>query len=228
MPPGGGAVITRQPHSQTVGVGANVLFSVVAVGSSPLSYQWQFNGADLSGAVASSLTLTNAQATNSGTYSVVITNAYGLVTSSNALLAVIVPVCVSAPTNLVSWWRAEGDASDAAGMNSGTLQGGVTFGGGEVGRSFIFDGSSGLVSIPASASLTWGRATASPLSAGSALMTFLGARWSNGTMVQATGLIFGFPWARLLAMAPARSLPTSAILETATLDFVGAGDCQRR
>ena len=60
------------------------------------------------------------------------------------------------PTNLVSWWRAEGDASDAVGTNSGILQGGVTFGGGEVGQAFIFDGSSGLVRIPASASLNVG------------------------------------------------------------------------
>ncbi len=148
--------ITRQPQSQTVGVGANAVFSVVAAGSSPLRYQWRFNGVSLSGAVGSSLTLTNAQATNSGNYSVLITNAYGSVTSSNAVLAVVVPVCVSAPTNLVSWWRAEGDGSDAVGTNSGSLQGGVTFGGGEVGRAFRFDGSSGLVSIPASASLNVG------------------------------------------------------------------------
>jgi len=148
--------ITTQPQSQTVGVGANAVFSVVAAGTVPLSYQWRFDGTNLSGAVASSLTLTNAQVANSGTYSVVVTNAYGWVASSNALLTVIVPVCVSAPTNLVSWWRGEGDASDTVGTNSGTLQGGVTFGGGEVGRAFSFDGSSGLVSIPASASLNVG------------------------------------------------------------------------
>ena len=148
--------ITTQPQSQTVGVGANAVFSVMAAGTSPLSYQWRLNGTNISGAVASSLTVTNAQVTNSGTYSVVITNAHGSVTSSNALLAVIVPVCVPAASNLVSWWRAEGDASDAAGTNSGILQGGVTFGGGEAGRSFIFDGSSGLVRIPASTELNVG------------------------------------------------------------------------
>ena len=62
--------ITTQPQSQTVGVGANAVFSVMAAGTSPLSYQWQFNGTNISGAAASSLTLTNAQAAISGTYSV--------------------------------------------------------------------------------------------------------------------------------------------------------------
>jgi hypothetical protein len=46
---------------------------------------------------------------------------------------------------LVAWWPGEGNANDIAGTNNGTLEGGVTFTNGEVGRAFSFDGVSGLI-----------------------------------------------------------------------------------
>lgn len=60
------------------------------------------------------------------------------------------PTCVAAPSGLVAWWRADGDASDRAGGHDGTLAGGVAFGAGEVGGAFTFNGVDGLVSVPAS------------------------------------------------------------------------------
>ena len=69
-PPG----ITTQPQSQTVSQTSNATFTVTATGSTPLSYQWLFNGAGLAGATASSYTVANAQTTNAGSYSVIITN----------------------------------------------------------------------------------------------------------------------------------------------------------
>lgn len=65
--------------------------------------------------------------------------------------------CAAVPGNLISWWRAEGDASDVTGTNPGTLQGGATASvAGKVGQAFSFDGSNGYVSIgnPASLKLT--------------------------------------------------------------------------
>ena len=47
-----------------------------------------------------------------------------------------------------AWWRAGGNANDSAGLNHGTLNGGVTFTAGEVGQAFKFDGLSGYVSVP--------------------------------------------------------------------------------
>src|SRR6185503_3950428 len=48
-------VITTQPTNQTVFEGANASFIVVAGGTPPLSYQWQFNGTNLNAATNSRL-----------------------------------------------------------------------------------------------------------------------------------------------------------------------------
>ncbi len=80
--------ITTGPQSQTVSAGASTLFTVTAAGTVPLSYQWFFGAAAISGANASAYTLNNAQAANVGSYSVVVTNIAGTTTSGNATLSV--------------------------------------------------------------------------------------------------------------------------------------------
>jgi len=88
--------ILTQPQSQAVIQGSNATFSVTAAGITPLSYQWYFNGMNvLGGATNTSLTLTNVQTTNAGNYAVVVTNAFGSATSSNAVLTVPIPPTVS-------------------------------------------------------------------------------------------------------------------------------------
>ena len=81
--------ITVPPQSQTVSAGSNCTFTVTATGTAPLGYQWRFNGAALSGASANSYTVTNAQPSNQGPYTVVITNMAGSVTSAPAALIVV-------------------------------------------------------------------------------------------------------------------------------------------
>jgi len=79
--------ITIQPTNQTATAGGSATFTVTATGSQPLNYQWWFNTTNsLAGATNASLTITNVQMTNAGTYSVVVTNLVGSVTSSNATL----------------------------------------------------------------------------------------------------------------------------------------------
>ncbi|MGI8966457.1 MAG: LamG-like jellyroll fold domain-containing protein, partial [Limisphaerales bacterium] len=136
-------MIISQPVSQTVTVGANATFSVTANGSSPLSYQWKFNETNvIAGATYASLVLSNVQVAQAGTYSVQVTNALGSVLSSNAALTVDpVPSCGNTPSNLVAWWRAEGDTSDFVGVDNGTLVGNTVYGSGRVGQAFVFDGS---------------------------------------------------------------------------------------
>ncbi|MEQ2009067.1 MAG: immunoglobulin domain-containing protein [Limisphaerales bacterium] len=94
--------ITTQPTNVTALVTSNAAFSVTAIGTGPLAYQWFFNSTNaLAGATNTSLTLTNAQPTNAGNYTVVVTNAAGSVTSAVAVLMVLVPPTVTAgPTNL--------------------------------------------------------------------------------------------------------------------------------
>ncbi len=83
--------ITTQPINQTVNQGASATFSVVASGSTPLTYQWRFNGANIASATASSYTKSNVQSTNAGSYSVVVSNSFGTATSANAVLTVNTP-----------------------------------------------------------------------------------------------------------------------------------------
>ena len=151
--------ISAQPASQTVTIGSTVAFTVTAGGTPPLSYHWCFDGTNLAGASSSALVLTNVQLANAGSYSVVVTNLAGSATSSNAQLTVFpASACVPAPSGLVSWWRAEGDASDSLRTNNGVLEGGVGFAAGEVGQAFTFNGTNADVRVPASASLNVGLA----------------------------------------------------------------------
>ncbi|MGD1032709.1 MAG: immunoglobulin domain-containing protein, partial [Opitutaceae bacterium] len=79
-------VITVQPAPQTVNAGANPTLSVTATGAT--GYQWQFNGTNITNAVTATLTLANIGTTQAGSYTVVVSNANGPVTSSPASVTV--------------------------------------------------------------------------------------------------------------------------------------------
>ncbi|MGA2240993.1 MAG: choice-of-anchor Q domain-containing protein [Verrucomicrobiota bacterium] len=81
--------IITLPQSQMVVLGSTVDFSATAAGYPPLDYQWFFNGMNaIDGATNSVLELENLQLSQSGAYTVVVTNLFGSVTSSPALLDV--------------------------------------------------------------------------------------------------------------------------------------------
>ena len=91
-------VISASPTNLTVKAGSNATFSVTASGT-PITYTWRFNGTNLPSRTTASITITNAQATNAGDYTVLVTNAAGAVTSSIAMLTVgQVPVITNQPT----------------------------------------------------------------------------------------------------------------------------------
>ncbi len=82
-------VITAQPVDSTVTVHGNASFTVTAIGSPPLSYQWLLNGSLISGAHASNLQLTNLLYSQAGAYQAVVSGPYGSVTSTPAVLTVV-------------------------------------------------------------------------------------------------------------------------------------------
>ena len=81
--------ITNQPADQSVAAGQSATFSVTAVGTAPLTYQWRRNGTAIAGATGTSFTTAATSASDSGTsYSVLVSNATGNITSRSALLTV--------------------------------------------------------------------------------------------------------------------------------------------
>src|SRR5882724_5621591 len=96
--------ITTQPANQTVMAGQTATFAVVAVGTAPLSHQWQKNGANIAGATAASYTtLATTTADSGSTFAAVVTNTAGTVTSTAATLTVntaaVAPTITMQPVN---------------------------------------------------------------------------------------------------------------------------------
>ncbi len=81
-------VIHEHPSNAVVCLGDAVIFSVMAVGDSPLAYQWRRNGRTIPGATSSSHVIASADLASIGTFDVVVTNACGSSTSGAAALIV--------------------------------------------------------------------------------------------------------------------------------------------
>src|SRR6266571_2603159 len=125
--------IVAPPTNQTVLPGATATFAVGAVGTTPLSYQWQSHGTNItSGGNANVLTLRNVSPADAGAYAVVVSNALGSVTNAGGMLAVIP---VSVPGTTLATLYSFKDGSDGANPNglvqatNGTLYGTANSGG---------------------------------------------------------------------------------------------------
>ncbi|HMK86319.1 MAG TPA: immunoglobulin domain-containing protein [Steroidobacteraceae bacterium] len=93
--------ITTQPASETVTAGQTATFSVVATGTAPLTYQWQKNGTPITGATASSyMTPATTTADSGSTFTVIVRNTAGSITSKAATLTVNAP---TAGTDVVTY-----------------------------------------------------------------------------------------------------------------------------
>ena len=91
-------IITVQPVSQKVTAGSNSLFSVAVAGSGPFGYSWYISNTNLiQSETNSTLALSDVSTNETGEYMVVVTNAYGGVTSQVATLTVGLPPTVSTP-----------------------------------------------------------------------------------------------------------------------------------
>src|SRR5262249_31118013 len=97
--------ITLQPQTQAVFAGTNVTFSVGVTGTAPFSYQWILNGISIPGATLANLNLNNAQLSDSGDYTVAVTNAAGWAISDAATLTVMPPPSITnQPVSTTGYW----------------------------------------------------------------------------------------------------------------------------
>ena len=96
VPPYQPPYIAAQPPSKTNGLqGMWVTLSAVAKGAPPLSYQWTKNttnvlsdGGDISGSATAALVVGPLQASDAGSYALIVTNNYGVTNSITVVLTV--------------------------------------------------------------------------------------------------------------------------------------------
>ena len=101
--------ITSQPVSVAAMQGQTVTFNVTATGSAPLIYQWMKNGVPIPSATTATLTLSDVQASDADTYTVMITNPAGSVTSNPVTLTLVfAPSITSSPLSYTAYEKLTG------------------------------------------------------------------------------------------------------------------------
>ncbi|MFO1488340.1 MAG: immunoglobulin domain-containing protein, partial [Verrucomicrobiota bacterium] len=110
--------ITTQPAGRAVIAGQSATLTVVAAGYAPLRYQWFLNSSNaLAGQTNTTLSFSPASLPDTGSYSVIITNSVGAITSSPAVLTVI----DVGPANLPAFSGADGAAKFVSGGRGGLV-----------------------------------------------------------------------------------------------------------
>ena len=113
--------VTAHPADVNATIGATVQLDVNATGTMPLTYQWQAQDANgtwsnLAGATSATLTLTNVQNENNGTYRAIASNTFGSATSNTAVLTVRLPDNLAEFNNgLIAYYPFNGNANDESG-----------------------------------------------------------------------------------------------------------------
>jgi hypothetical protein len=108
-PADGPPKITAQPSNETVTAGQSANFSVLAIGESPLTYQWQQNGMDIMGANSPSYIIATTITAQSGeTFQVVISNSKGSITSNTVTLTVNPVEAVSSSVTVLTYHNDNG------------------------------------------------------------------------------------------------------------------------
>ena len=117
MQVGGPPVIVAHPVGTAVTPGTSVMFCVSAIGSQPLVYQWRRNGANVPGATNSCITIESADVMDGGSYTVIVANDLGVITSDPAVLRLILPP-VQVADNFVDRVRLTGKSGLVAWNNN--------------------------------------------------------------------------------------------------------------
>ncbi len=93
--------LTSPPSNQTAFVGTNITFQADATGLF-LTYQWSLNGTNLPGATTNTLTLTNVQPYQAGSYTLIVTNIAGQDAAAAQLSTVLPPLTITVTGDTIS------------------------------------------------------------------------------------------------------------------------------
>lgn len=127
-------VITQSPVSASRFLNGVAGFSVAAVGTQPITYQWSHGTVPIPNATNNSLALTDLAASDAGDYTVVLTNPLGSSSATATLnIATTLPFAATAVDDgPVGYWPLNelsgSTASDSWGARDGHLETGVTLG----------------------------------------------------------------------------------------------------
>ncbi|HEY5914490.1 MAG TPA: putative Ig domain-containing protein [Verrucomicrobiae bacterium] len=92
---GGMPIIVTALTNQTVICGDSTVFQASFGGSSPFTFQWQYQGTPIRGATTTSLTVTNVTQAQAGQYTITANNPYGSVSSSSQLTVTVEPPAIT-------------------------------------------------------------------------------------------------------------------------------------
>jgi alpha-tubulin suppressor-like RCC1 family protein len=123
-------VIFTQPTDQYAPLSSNVIFSAAGLGVAGVTYQWQSNGMDITGATGATLTLSNVVAADQATYDVIVTTDGASTTSSGATFTLVVAPQIgsTSPTNTGLMWLNYGTMLSVDITNAGQLDYPITYG----------------------------------------------------------------------------------------------------
>lgn len=114
---GGSFPVTIQPGAETIVTGANLTFSISPTNSSsPVNYQWRFNGTNISGATNLTLRLADVTTNSTGIYDAILSNTNGSIGSAPATLTVVnvplfqLPVLTTNGQIILSWMAPQGNS----------------------------------------------------------------------------------------------------------------------
>jgi hypothetical protein len=167
-PPVTQLAIRTQPQSKDVVAGSAASFSVDAVSSQPISYQWCFYGVPMIGETGSTLTLNNVTVGDWGQYSVRLTSGGQTTNSSIAALFVHAPYTTYTPlAGPIAWWTFDAKDTDwsghitrdVSGRGNDGLLGNIYYpltpdtsptllANGKVAEAFFFNGSNSCITLP--------------------------------------------------------------------------------
>jgi hypothetical protein len=102
--------LSAPPAGRSVFVDSNIGLLARATGTHPLRYQWEMNGASIQGATNAGLFLKHVQESASGDYRVIVTNAFGVVTSKVATVLVTIDPALALDNTNLAWftsWRGQ-------------------------------------------------------------------------------------------------------------------------